>query len=48
MKAIIWTKYSSADGLQLQEVETPTPKDDEAHRYVETDQKKGNVVIRME
>ena len=29
MKAIVWTKYGSADGLQLREVEKPNPKDDE-------------------
>jgi len=29
LKAIVWTKYGSPDGLQLQDVETPKPKDDE-------------------
>lgn len=29
MKAIVWTKYGPPDGLQLQEVETPTPKESE-------------------
>ena len=29
MKAVIWTRYGSPDGLQLQEVEKPVPNDDE-------------------
>src|SRR5678816_3808023 len=29
MKAIVWTKYGSPDGLQLREVAKPTPKDHE-------------------
>lgn len=29
MKAIVWTKYGSPDGLQFQEVEKPAPKENE-------------------
>ncbi len=29
MKAVIWTKYGSADGLQLQEIDKPVPRDNE-------------------
>jgi NADPH:quinone reductase-like Zn-dependent oxidoreductase len=29
MKAIVWTKYGSPDGLQLREVEKPAPRDNE-------------------
>jgi 2-desacetyl-2-hydroxyethyl bacteriochlorophyllide A dehydrogenase len=29
MKAIVWTKYGSPDGLQLEEVGKPTPKENE-------------------
>jgi 2-desacetyl-2-hydroxyethyl bacteriochlorophyllide A dehydrogenase len=29
MKAILWTKYGSPDGLQLREITKPVPKDDE-------------------
>jgi NADPH:quinone reductase-like Zn-dependent oxidoreductase len=29
MRAIVWTKYGKADGLQLREVDKPAPKDNE-------------------
>jgi NADPH:quinone reductase-like Zn-dependent oxidoreductase len=29
MKAVVWTRYGTPDGLKLQEVEKPVPKDDE-------------------
>ena len=29
MKAVIWTKYGSPDGLQFQEIEKPTPMDNQ-------------------
>ncbi len=29
MKAVVWTKYGSTDGLQLQQVAKPTPRDNE-------------------
>ena len=29
MKAIVWTKYGPPDGLKLQDVERPVPRDDE-------------------
>ena len=36
MKAIVWTKYGSPDGLQFQEVDQPVPKDNEVLIKVQT------------
>ena len=29
MKAIVWTKYGAPDGLQVEEISKPAPKDNE-------------------
>jgi NADPH:quinone reductase-like Zn-dependent oxidoreductase len=29
MKAVVWTRYGAAEGLQLQEVDKPAPKENE-------------------
>lgn len=47
MKAIVWTKYGSADGLELREVAKPIPKDDEVLiRIVATTVTTGDCEVR--
>ena len=47
MKAVVWTEYGSPDGLQLKEVEKPTPKDNEVLiRVRATTVTAGDVILR--
>src|SRR4030065_541817 len=47
MKAIVWTKYGSPDGLQLKEVKKPTQKDNEVLiRVLATTVTTGDVILR--
>ncbi len=47
MKAIVCTKYGPADGLQLKEVEKPTPKDKEVRvKVYATTVTSGDVILR--
>jgi NADPH:quinone reductase-like Zn-dependent oxidoreductase len=47
MKAIVWTKYGPPDVLELQEVETPVPKDNEVRiRIYATTVTKGDCELR--
>ena len=47
MKAVVWTKYGTPDGLQLKEVKKPTPKDNEVLiRVLATTVTTGDVILR--
>jgi NADPH:quinone reductase-like Zn-dependent oxidoreductase len=47
MKAVVWTKYGSPDGLQLKEVKKPTPKGNEVLiRVHATTVTAGDVILR--
>ncbi len=47
MKAVVWTKYGTPDGLQLKEVKKPNPKDNEVLiRVLATTITTGDVILR--
>jgi NADPH:quinone reductase-like Zn-dependent oxidoreductase len=60
LKAAVYRGHGSPDVLEVKEVERPTPKDNvidgrypfeqiaDAHRYVDTGRKRGNVIMTLE